>query len=365
MIQATDGPSCNSAAFPFEEGSEVDERSAAFLRAFGAAPPAPSPLLTSSPRNNGTVSLSDWTFKGYDVHPDYVIESPTLNEAIFRHSGWQGRRRQVWEALKRVGSTGSTLQAFACCGSGCWVQHSAARGKYRLAFNACKSRWCVPCGTARAARLRASVEGALADWQRVRFVTLTLRHNRTALKDQIDRLYACFKELRRRPVWTDAVTGSAAFCEVKVSDKDGLWHPHLHVLCVGSWIDLKELKSTWHAVTGDSTIVDVELAQSAQGVAYYVTKYVTKPLDSSVFADPNKLDEAITALRGRRLVNGAGLLKGICDRPTDDDVADWHNIGRLDDLLDDAGRGDAAALKILSLLTSPVRGKDLERPPPS
>src|SRR4051812_13013448 len=270
----------------------------------------PATLLKSTPRNNGTLNLADWAFTGYDVHPDYVIESPTLNEALFRHSGWAPRRRQVWEALKRVCASGSTMQAFACCGSGCWVQHSHSRGKYRLAFNACKSRWCVPCGTARAARLRASVEAALADFERVRFVTLTLRHSNPPLKDQLDRLYRSFKELRRRPFWTESVTGSAAFFEVKVSEHDGLFHPHIHVLCVGSWIDAKALSVEWHAVTGDSSIVKVEQAKSAQGVAFYVTKYVTKPLDSSCFIDPNKLDECITALRGRRLVNGAGLLKG-------------------------------------------------------
>jgi hypothetical protein len=323
----------------------------------------PSSLLKSPPRNNGTVNLSEWWFTGYDVHPDYLLEPPTLQEHLFRHSGWQSRRRQVWDAMKRVGTSGSALQSFACCGSGCWVQHSRARGKYRLSFNACKSRWCVPCGTARAARLRASVKDALSDWQKIRFVTLTLRHSDTPLTDQIDRLYRSLKELRRRPLWCNSITGSAAFLEVKISDRDGLWHPHLHVLCVGSWIDQKELSREWHSVTGDSSYVHIELAKTQNGVAFYVTKYVTKPLDSSVFANPNKLDEAITALRGRRLVNGAGLLKGICDRPTDDGVADWHNIGRLDDLLADAAGGDQIAVDILSQVR-PHHSDNHERIPP-
>lgn len=323
----------------------------------------PAPLLKSTPRNNGTPDLAQWWFSGYDVHPDYLLEPPTLQEHLFRHSGWQSRRRQVWEALKRVGSSGSTLQSFACCGSGCWVQHSKSRGKFRLSFNACKSRWCVPCGNARAARLRGSVSEALSDFRRVRFVTLTLRHSRTPLKDQIDRLQRSFKELRRRGFWSSAVTGSAAFLEVKVSDRDGLFHPHLHVLCVGSWIDGRALSREWHSVTGDSTIVKIEEAKSANGVAFYVTKYVTKPLDNSVFSDPNKLDEAIVALRGRRLVNGAGCLKGICDQPTDDGICDWHNIGRLDALLDDARGGDSVAASILAQL-SRLPQDEHERPPP-
>lgn len=234
-----------------------------------------------------------------------------------------------------------------------------------MSFNACKSRWCVPCGVARAAKLRASVADVLSDWNRVRFVTLTLRHSDTPLSDQIDRLYRSFKELRRRPFWKGAVIGSAAFCEVKISERDGLWHPHLHVLCVGSWMDRFELSREWHSVTGDSTIVKIEQAKSQAGVAFYVTKYVTKPLDNSVFADPNKLDEAIVAMRGRRLVNGAGLLKGICARADDDGIPDWHNIGRLETLLEDAAGGDTVAQKILFEVDRRRHAADASPAPPS
>lgn len=253
------------------------------------------------------------------------------------------------------------MQAFAECGSGCWVQHSASRGVFRLSCNCCKSRWCVPCGVARAARLRRSVQEQLSAFEKVRFITLTLRHNRTPLKDQIDRLYACYKELRRRPFWQAHVDGAAAFCEVKISEKDGLWHVHLHILAVGTWMDTRELSSQWHAVTGDSTIVKIELAQSTNGVAFYVTKYVTKPLDGSVFTDTNRLDEAIIALKGRRLCNGSGTLKRMSDSPDHDGVDDWHTIARLDALVDDARAGDEKAAEVLKQLGVRNTGLDYGR----
>jgi hypothetical protein len=203
---------------------------------------------------------------------------------------------------------------------------------------------------ARAARLRASVAKQLEDWQKVRFITLTLRHSQTPLTDQIDRLLRSYRELRRRPAWTTSIDGAAAFVEVKISDRDGLWHPHLHIIAVGRWIDARALSREWHAVTGDSTIVDVQLAKSPAGVASYVVKYVTKPLDQSVVACPDRLDEAIVALKGRRLVNGSGVLRSISDDATPDGVDDWHTIGRLDALLDDARNGDAAAAAIVASL---------------
>ena len=287
----------------------------------------------------------------YDVHPDFVIERLTRTEREFRHSGWAVQRRKVFEGLVRTGCRGQSLQAFVECGSGCWVQHSGSRSRYRLVCNCCRSRWCVPCGVARAARLRASVGDQLKQWERVRFITLTLRARDCPLADQIDRLQACFRELKKRPEWKSNVDGCAAFLEVKIGQKSGLWHVHLHCLAVGRWIDQRDLSRAWLAVTGDSSIVDVKLAKSTNGVAAYVTKYVTKPLDSSVLASPDRLDEAIVALRGRRLCNGSGTLRKIsADAATDDGLDDWHTIGRLDDLLNDARVGDEAAAAILSLL---------------
>lgn len=211
------------------------------------------------------------------------------------------------------------------------------------------------------------METELADWKRVRFVTLTLRHSQTPLSDQIDRLLRSFKELRRWDAWKSAVKGSAAFAEIKISDSDGLWHPHLHVLCVGSWIDARELSARWHAITGDSSIVKIEEARTKNGVASYVTKYVTKPLDSTVLRHPDRLREAIVALKGRRLVNGAGCLRRISDSRADaDGVDDWHTIGELADLLGDARTGNAAAQIIVDLVRTRVSLRsERDRSPPS
>jgi hypothetical protein len=210
----------------------------------------------------------------------------------------------------------------------------------------------------------ASVAAQLVP-DRTRFVTLSLRHSQTPLTDQLDRLYRSFTALRKRPIWADAVDGSAAFCEVKIG-QDNLWHVHLHVIVIGRYIDQRELSRTWHAVTGDSSIVDVRKVRNAQEVSHYVCKYVTKPLDSTVFADSGRLDEAITALKGRRLCNGAGCLRTInADPPDDDDgIDDWVSVGRLDALCEDAGRGDAAALTILQLLSRRHETQLTGKPPP-
>lgn len=285
-----------------------------------------------------------------DVNIDFDLERLSLVEGLFRHSGWIARRRKVWDSLKRVGTGAVALVRFACCGSGAWVQHSASRGRFRVSANLCRSRWCVPCGVARAARLVRAMKAKL-NGQDVRFITLTLRHSNTPLKDQLDRLLRSFNALRRRGPWKTTQVGGASFVEVKLA-ADGRWHVHAHVLAVGGFLDQRELSREWHAVTGDSSIVDIRKVRNVGEVAAYVTKYVTKPLDSSIFADGGRLDEAIATLKGRRLCNPFGIF-GKINIDADDDAGpdDWVTVGRLDALFEDAQRGDAVAVMIVAQLT--------------
>lgn len=302
-----------------------------------------------------------------DVNPDFDLERLTPVEARFRHSGWAKRRRQVWDALGRLHVGGVARLRFACCGSGCWVQHSASRQRFRVSANLCRSRWCVPCGVARARRLLAAILPRIKG-RDAAFHTLTLRHRDAPLREQLDKLLGDFNKLRRRPFWKQRVTGSAAFLEVKIG-KDGKWHPHLHILSLGKPFPNSLLSREWKAVTGDSWIVDSKPITDPGQVASYVLKYVTKPLDSSLFANTDRLDEAIAALKGRRLVNASGDFGKInTEEPPDDGPDDWNTVGRLDRLFADAAAGDPVAMSVLEALwprTSPAHERPAKsRPPP-
>jgi hypothetical protein len=207
----------------------------------------------------------------------------------------------------------------------------------------------VPCGRARAQRLIRGIIPRLRLGD-TRFITFTLKHSDAPLRDQITRLLASFNKLRRLPIWKKTQEGAAAFLEVKIG-RDGLWHPHLHALSLGSFVDQRQLRDAWQQVTGDSWVVDVRRPRALSQVAFYVVKYVTKPLDASLFSDPRRLDEAIASLKGRRLVNASGSFGKInVDSDDDDGPDDWCSVGRLDALFEAAGGGDAAAAMILDAI---------------
>jgi hypothetical protein len=150
---------------------------------------------------------------------------------------------------------------------------------------------------------------------RVRFLTFTLKHNATPLTAQLDRLYLAFRTLRRTALWKAAVSGGALFLEVKVGD-DGLYHPHLHVLAEGGFVDQRELAAAWHGITGDSFMVHITAVNDPLKRASYVTKYATKPADSTVLRSPDKLDEFLVAIKGRRLYQPFGKWRALL--PSDD-----------------------------------------------
>lgn len=282
-------------------------------------------------------------------------------ETSFRHNGWSVRRRQTFQCLCRINASSSRLDRFCNCGSGCQVEVNDTTGEARLSANYCHDRLCVPCGRSRSAKVTHALITE-AGRRVVRFATFTLRHSQTPLTDQIDRLYRSFAVLRRRQWFSSRCTGGAAILEVKIGT-DGLWHVHLHTLLLGSFLDAKELSRQWHSVTGDSYIVDIRKVEPNHGSIKYCAAYVGKPVDASIYQQPDKIDEAARALHGRRVINTWGEWSKLDfdgDTPAD---GNWIPVGRLSDLLRDAANGDAAAKALLTALSKPDHSRT--PPPPS
>lgn len=143
-----------------------------------------------------------------------------------------------------------------------------------------------------------------------RFVTLTIRTENLSLRDAVQKLFTSFSRLRQTKFWRSRVTGGCATCEIKRTSDMSRWHPHLHLLVQGKYIPQGWLGRKWHEITGDSYIVDVFLCNNGVEAARYVTKYLSKPVPSSILRNPEHLREAIKALEGRHLVATFGDWRG-------------------------------------------------------
>lgn len=266
---------------------------------------------------------------------------------IFRHSSWAPIRRLVYDALRRTHQPIAAISNFAMCGDGAYVLKSKDDPpRYRVAGSTCHHRFCTPCATERSRIIAQNVIDRIG-YKRVRFMTFTLRHTNEPLGVLLDRLYPAFAALKRTKLWKRNVTGGVAFLEIKRTAMGEHWHPHFHVLAEGNYIEKKALQDEWLRVTGDSFCVDIRLPGNTTTVAREVTKYASKPMSTTFVHDPVLLDEAVLALRGRRLCCTFGGWRSVLLVKTVDETA-WYNLGPLSTWITKAAWGDQDARAVLN-----------------
>jgi hypothetical protein len=276
--------------------------------------------------------------------------APTLS-SVFRHSGWAHTRKRLYDAFLRTMQPVFRITRFAGCGDRIHVQRSLDKpDTWKLAGSYCRDRWCTPCARDRAHTVAANIL-ALAGKRKVRFATLTLRASAQPLELRLEEIRLAFSRLRRTSLWRSTVSAGIACLEVKRYANAVGWNVHYHLLLQGRYLPQGILSNTWNTITKGSPIVDVALAKSPRNVARYVTKYVTKPLDTSYIREPHLLDEAVVALKGVRLVDTFGAWRGKpITRPPD--TGAWDDYCTLDVLLYRATHGDTYAAHVLNRLRS-------------
>lgn len=278
--------------------------------------------------------------------PDLSVDACTT----FRHSGWQHDRQRVAHALHRTEQPFNQQYDFSTCGLYAYVLQSIDDPtKYRVAGSCCHNRFCRPCGTERSHAMSQNIVAHL-DGRPARFITLTLRSTTESLATLLDKLQDCFGRLRRRAIWRKRVTGGVALIELKWTAELQRWHVHLHCIVTGRYIKQSLLSQQWLAITRDSLIVDIRMIKDGPAIARYVTKYASKPLSHTVILDPDRLDEAILALKGRRLATTFGSWRGLLLSPKPDPKA-WINLGSLASMIRQAESGEPIAVAICQSLS--------------
>lgn len=220
--------------------------------------------------------------------------------------------------------------------------------EYRLSAEYCRSRWCRPCQNERGRIIAANLLEYLDGYLPL-FITLTIRTHGLSLQDAVIKLYNSFAKLRQTDFWKSRVEGGCVVCEIKRCQDDARWHPHLHILATSKWVPVGWLGQKWHEITGDSYIVDVGRSASDYKTAYYLCKYLRKPVPAHIVRNHDYLTEAIKALRGRRMVATFGSWRGLKLTHTEAQAA-WTKLCTYQELIRKAQTHDTTARRILSHL---------------
>jgi len=216
---------------------------------------------------------------------------------------------QVYQSLDDIDYKHRSL-ALRGCRLNAWFAVDRETRVVKILSDACRLRWCPLCSQAKSRFISQAVCEFLKDHPRPKILTLTLAHSDDSLDSQITRLYACFRQLRRKKAWCSKVRGGVWFFQVKVSQRSQQWHPHLHILLDSEYIPHELLKQSWESITGDSHIVDIRTIYKARVAAEYVARYAARPAQLDVLDAERRL-EVVQSLHGRRLAGGFGSAKGV------------------------------------------------------
>ena len=154
-------------------------------------------------------------------------------------------------------------------------------------------------------------------------ITLTVK-NGPSLTERFNHLRRAEKRLKQAArnalkgqKWTEYARVQGAIAAYEFTKKDeGDWHPHIHILAlVDSYIDQAKLSQEWEAITGDSFIVDIrKIKGKANAGGLDIASAMLEVCKYSLKFHDMTLDDTWTAynvLRGKRLVNPSGLLRGV------------------------------------------------------
>ena len=286
----------------------------------------------------------------------------------FRHTGWRARRTAIHIAMNDAGCRLHRLMRFERCGADRWILRSRTDPSiFKVVTAKCHDRFCSPCVIDRQAVIRRNLQTRLSEGT-YRFLTLTIRHHREQLRPLLNRLLTAFRKLRQTAHWRDRVDGGVSILELTYNPDGNGWHPHLHCILAGRYMDVVLLRRAWLSITGDSTGVDISLIRSKHGAIEYVCKYSTKAMPPGIFRDPAALTEAIESLSNRRLLLCFGTWRHFRIL-ADPEERGWEAFDSIAGLIYRCSQDDELASRVMAMLpTADVHTSefivDLDLPPP-
>ena len=295
------------------------------------------PAHEMSSEEKGLVESMNSEFSTSLVQPPET-KSPNDSKCTYRQRFLQGREAEydaTLEAYRKIyqRESGPHIQALEGCRTHASFHRDNNSGDLKIFGDSCRDRWCPMCAGQKAAYAKDQVEIYVKSLNAPRFLTLTLRHNESELKSQIEFLQKSFARLRSRAYWKKNVTGGIWFLQVKRGRDSGLWHPHLHILIDGNYMEQGRLSALWELVTFGSPVIDIRRVHDAESAASYVARYTARP---AALADMPMCDriEVIEALFRKRLSGTFGNGKTVTLTPPKiESDGDWQYVGNHDDIV--------------------------------
>lgn len=213
------------------------------------------------------------------------------------------------------------------CRRRAWFARHVDTGEVRVFSSACRLRWCSLCSTAR----RNWITHQVADWIRSssypKFLTVTLKHSDAPLLHQVNSLYEYFRKFRHAKFVADSAKGGIWFFQIKRAQPSGQWHPHIHCVVEGKYMQQRRLSRLWNQITFGSKIVDIRPIRDPDKAAGEVARYASSPADLVTMNSDDYFD-IFQSLHSRKACGTWGSARSVSlKQPAASDKASWRSVG--------------------------------------
>lgn len=247
----------------------------------------------------------------------------------------------LYAAIDELEEKDFLTRQLSCCTTAWFTRHEDS-GEVKINANRCRLRWCYFCSEARQSFITNQITPWFTAASKPKLLTLTVRSSTEPLKNQIDFLYKSFAKLRRRKFVADRLYGGIWFFQVTLSQKTGLWHPHIHALIDSEYMEHKQLMTLWEKITGGSRVVHIRAVHNPERTLQHNARYAARP-SSLVDLPMGKAIELFMAFNGRRICGSWGTAKSLSFRPAKpEDHEKWHSLGNWSTIINLQGMDDRA-----------------------
>lgn len=252
----------------------------------------------------------------------------TATQTLYRHfDQTEGRNRE---------------ETLLMCRTRAWFVRNRETGNLRVASNSCRLRWCPLCARARQGYIWHQVSEWFETADHPKFLTVTIKHSQESLTNQINKIYQAFRQMRKDKFFKMYCTGGIWFFQICWNPKRHEWHPHIHAIVTGQYMDYKELRRIWLRLTGDSQVLDIRVVRDPKVVGDDVARYAARPVQLSNLPTKQGI-EAMMSLYGRRMAGSWGTGRAISFRPKKiPDPENWEYMGNWSTIHELAAYDDRA-----------------------
>lgn len=208
--------------------------------------------------------------------------------------------------------------------------------RYIIHAQLCKDRLCPICAWRRSKALAARLRALVSNNKRYVLLTLTIKNCPwEALGEYLKKMLAAWTKMQRRSKFKAAFPGWVRTVEI-THGKNGLAHPHLHILLETDphyfdrqsdlWLTHEEIVQMWKKclTVGYNPTVDIRAVKNISGAVAEVTKYIAKDVQIEGLEDADFLLYA-EAIAGVRTWAAGGTMRAI-----DADVSDEELLHTTD-----------------------------------